>query len=147
MSKSPKPAPGGANAHREEENDDQDPVPTGTPGGFDGGDGGGGGGPGQPPASGSSGVTAAIPMRKVAIAGAAIVAGYLLYRYAQQSDAVQVERDLDEPDQEPDGGVQPEGNVRVDQDGNPIIPDDPEDPLKADHEAGYWVFGDMGWGE
>jgi hypothetical protein len=142
MSKSPKPAPGGADAHRRDDDGENDPAPAATPGGFGDGDGGGGGG-GAPPSS-SSGMSA-IPMRKVAIAGAAIIGAYLLYRYAQKTDAVQVERDVEEGGQEPDGG-QPKRGVSVDQNGNPIIPDDPEDPLKADHEAGRWVFGDMGWG-
>ena len=153
MSHQPKPAATGAEAHRQDDGDDEDDdrsVPTGARAGGDR-DGGGGGG-GQPPSSSSPGIFARVPAKKLAIAGGAAIALYLLWKLYQETDALDIgrggsegpERNGSDPEVDPMVREARKRGLRVTDDGQPDIPQRDDDPLAADHEAGKWIFN---WGD
>jgi hypothetical protein len=149
--KTPKPANGSADAHREGKDtvggsdDDDDPeqdladVPAGGGlGGSGGGGGGGGGFPGTGGGGGGGGISLGLNARTIALGAGLAIAGYIAYKTIIDSggvtDRTPTSDSADDEDAAGDGG---EENV-------PDVPKDPNDPLKADDAVGDAIFD--GWG-
>jgi len=146
--KTPKPAKGSADAHRDgkdsvggsddEPEEEMADIPAGAGGGGGGGGlgglGGGGGGDG-----GSGGIDLGINARTIAIGAGVLIVGYFAYKRFVDNGGVTSRstptRDTSDPEESADGGVDEQVNV----------PNDPNDPLKADDAAGDAIFD--GWGE
>jgi hypothetical protein len=138
--------PKGADAHRQsdEEEESAPPIPPEAGGGGDGGIGSGT----QPPASGAGGTTiAGISVKTIAIAGGVAIAGYLAYRYFQGQQrgpqALGGGSTGQDANPEPEDAQEPEVSEQQARTNghNEPIPNNPDDPLQADHEAGKQVFG------
>lgn len=129
----PKPATG-ADAHRQDDEDSDDVEHAAIPEDISPADrdGGGGGGGDRPDAGAGGGAASVFGQRKVVI-GLALVAGALLVYWYLNSQNVQRQPDRD--DASAGGDVEPEEN------GMPNIPNNPDDPLAADHEAMKYIFG------
>lgn len=149
MSKQPKPATtAGADAHREEQtvtdDEDDEPAPPfpDAPGDRDGGGGGGG----DSPLPGAGSAFERVPVKKIAIGAGALLALYILWKIAQENNLLEVERDQPSRDDDPSPEVREarENGLRVNDDGTPAIPQNDDDPLQADHEAGKWLFKNWG---
>jgi hypothetical protein len=146
----PKAKQANADAHRQDDDDDDDDQETadipGSPAGDGalGGDGGGGGGGGTM-GGGSGGMSIPnINTRTLVMVGIGLLAAYAAYKYVSGTDAKQV---LEQNTSEEVAETEPGDEIEVERDDTVDgvqIPDDPEDPLKADHEAGKYIFG---WGD
>ena len=148
----PKPAQANADAHRNEDDDtDQDtaeipgdPVGDGALGDdADGGDGGGGGGGTMGGGDGGMSIPN-VNGRTLVMVGVGILAGYAFYKYVSSTSSTprRTSGTTSAPDDSGDVD-RGEGVADVEQ---PVvdIPQDSNDPLKADHEAGKYIFG---WGD
>lgn len=135
----PKPAEADADTHREEDEDehqDQDvaAIPDDAhPRDGDGGIGGGGDDGATPGAGGS--LSGLITSKRFLMLLAAVAAAFVAYRYYQANDGFggvtdTIDRGTSDEEEE-------------EEDPMPNIPQDKEDPLRADDEAFKWVFGDQ----
>lgn len=150
MSSQPQPVRGGADAHREQEQDDEDdplgPAPSLEP--EDRGDGGGGGG-GRPPSdTGGTSTFGAVPAKKIAMVAVGLIALYAAWKLMRNRNVVDVKHDRgpqrqSEPDDIPHRPEEVPEDIPVDEQGNPIIRRNGDDPLQADDQAGRIIFG---WG-
>ncbi len=139
--------PKGAEAHRQSDEEEEGSVPPIPPEAGGGGDGGIGSGT-QPPSTGAGGTTiAGISVRTIAIAGGVAIAGYLAYRYFQgqqhgPAQALGGGSTGQDANPEPEDAQEPEvSEEQARTNGHEPIPNNPDDPLQADHEAGKQVFG------
>lgn len=141
MSTQPKPAKGGADAHRQPQEKDEDdehapPMPSLDPEDRDGGGGGGGDSPAAP-GSGATSVFG-VSTKKLALAAGVLLAAFILWQLWKNRDTIDRQRrEQREHDTEPEGNP---NNPSVDEEEMPQIERDPDDPLAADHEAGKHIF-------